>query len=495
MPRIILRCDATTAGGVGHLARCIALAQAARAAGFDTVFSGRFEAPLALALLNENGFAKYAPENMPSEILLATDLVHIDGYDIETPNLPPGTVLSAAVDGPFGRRQGDVIVDAHPDTLHSFDDFYASADVCLGPKYIPLRTELAGAIARHDYSRSPRSVVVLMGGSDATGAGDAIAASLSDLGIFDRVAVVGTSSRPNIESIPRTPNIAAVLSGFDLVVTAAGTSLWECAALGIPTALVAVADNQAGNYRFAVDRGLAVGLGGPGVDEAVHPERVAAVTPSEWEAMTVRGRALVDGAGARRVVDAWRHAIEARSERGIVAHPARFEDAGRLFAWRNDAATRASSRSHDEVSWPDHLAWLERTLQSSDRRLFVVRRDGDPIATVRFDRETRDERSITDAQGITDEHGAANEEGIAGEWEISVTVAPDARVTRAAAPAIRAAASALAGDLEGNARIIAVIHESNRASLALFQSLGFERGADESAGWQRYALPLAELSA
>src|ERR1044071_700613 len=77
-------------------------------------------------------------------------------------------------------------------------------------------------------------------------------------------------------------------------------------------------------------------------------------------------------------------------------------DAERLFRWRNDPATRAASVEGGAVAWDDHVAWLTRSLASRDRRLLVAEVDGEPIGTVRFDRQ-----------------GA--------EWVMSWTVAPERR--------------------------------------------------------------------
>lgn len=68
---------------------------------------------------------------------------------------------------------------------------------------------------------------------------------------------------------------------------------------------------------------------------------------------------------------------------------ATMDDAAILYAWRNDAHTRAMSRSGDEIAFADHVAWLDKSLAEARRELFICRDDDDdaPIGVIRRDDE------------------------------------------------------------------------------------------------------------
>ncbi|HEY9584295.1 MAG TPA: GNAT family N-acetyltransferase [Candidatus Paceibacterota bacterium] len=85
---------------------------------------------------------------------------------------------------------------------------------------------------------------------------------------------------------------------------------------------------------------------------------------------------------------------------------ATIEDAKMLLDWRNDPLTRAQSINTDEIKLADHEAWLKKTLDNSDRELFVAYEDGVPVGTCRIDRESNGGESI---------------------FELSWTIAPSAR--------------------------------------------------------------------
>jgi len=71
----------------------------------------------------------------------------------------------------------------------------------------------------------------------------------------------------------------------------------------------------------------------------------------------------------------------------LVLRPATMEDAQVIFAWRNDPQTRASSLTPGEVWWPEHMAWLRSSLSHPDRALLIAEQDGEPVGTVRIDRD------------------------------------------------------------------------------------------------------------
>jgi len=141
-------------------------------------------------------------------------------------------------------------------------------------------------------------------------------------------------------------------------------------------------------------------------------------------------------------------------ERPVELRPATMADAERLLAWRNDPDTRRQSIHGDEVGRDDHLSWLTRTLQSPTCRLDIAMVDDDTIGTVRADR---------------------GEDGI----EISITVAPEHRGRRLAAPLIRAVATA-ARRRWPDMPIIARIKAGNDVSIRAFERAGFTpTGGDE----------------
>jgi GNAT superfamily N-acetyltransferase len=281
----------------------------------------------------------------------------------------------------------------------------------------------------------------------------------------------------------------------DLVVTASGTSLWELCALRTPMAAVAVVENQRAGYDLVVDSGAALGLGGPAdlrdASTAATILRSALEDPAVRAALAGSAARLVDGLGTWRVVSAWEAihagAAPARGEATVRARPAVPADAETLWRWRNDPATRASSRSSEEVPWESHLAWLEASLRRDDRLLLVAGDESGPVGTVRWDHEGGD------------------------EWEVSITVAPERRGQGLAAPLLAAGERALAewagrcqapegqeGPEAARPRCtayLAAVHVSNAASRRLFLGSGYlPELPPDAAGFARYLKPVEDAA-
>lgn len=475
---VLFRCDARESGGLGHFTRCVALIQALQRAGHPRAhLSGRLESPLAMAMLEGVDVTVHPPEDSTDGVIrlagaVGASLVHVDDYGswagLREGGRVVGAVTSTATDSRFGRRDADVIVDGSPTALHAYDPLYGGADVALGPQYLALRDIFRASRGPHPASSAGECrVLIMMGGTDARGVGASIASAIHALPEVSRTGLVASQQRFDAMRMPGgvvrvepAPNIRAVVSGWDLVVTAAGTTVWELCALGVPMALVGVAENQRDYYSALVDSGAAVGLGFVPEDGRLDTldfsriEQLARVGPRE-------APMLVDGQGAARVVEVWEAVLRDRSpSTGIRMIAAERRHSGRLFGWRDHPSTRAVSRSTDPITWSDHVKWLDSTLSREDRLLLVAYYRGDAIGTVRFD------------------------ERVAGQWEASITLAPAHRGRGFGLPVLRAGIRSLV-EAKSAREITATIAENNAASQSVFRSAGFSPGPD--AGWQLWS--------
>jgi RimJ/RimL family protein N-acetyltransferase len=106
-----------------------------------------------------------------------------------------------------------------------------------------------------------------------------------------------------------------------------------------------------------------------------------------------------------------------------------------------------------EVAPAEHAAWLERVLADPDRTLLVVEREGEPVGTVRFDREG----------------------GEGGEATISVTVAPEQRGRGVGVQVIRESTELELAARPQLACAVALVKAENAASQRAFERAGYVR--------------------
>lgn len=480
----LLHCNADVQTGMGHFMRCLAIAEEALRRGWRVVVAGRLgERSLTLAeqlipgaRIEQIGSA---PPRAALERLvrvLGPDVVHIDSYDRALDGLSlEGALISNAQDGEFGRRPADLPIDAN---LFAEERWRSerSAPPLIGADAVQVRAQVRRVRHRvRSPLTDPLRVLLTLGGTDPGNLTPLVARAIVSAGTAVQLtAVCREEQHPEVREACATAEHPPALVAFatdlpgladehDLVVTAAGTSTWDFAAMGIPMGLICAADNQEQGYAATERARFAIPLGTPPhhrLQAAVEEGLVRATRPDELETLALRGREIVDGLGVWRVVAAWEQLLAVPPQASspsprVEARPVALDDAQTLYAWRNDPRTRAFSRSGEEIEWEAHLAWLARSLQSADRQLLVVEREGEAIGTVRWDRL-----------------GGAS-------WEVSITASPDVRGLGYAAAILRAAEEALVVD--GAVQLVAVVNDDNLPSRRLFARAGYlpHRPADE----------------
>ncbi|MBQ1030849.1 spore coat protein [Micromonospora sp. C97] len=336
--RVGLRCDAGPRRGVGHLVRCLALAEEFLARGADvTVFGTVERLDWATAELAARGIPLLPGPDSAADLVEAArrhelDVLVLDSYDLDPAGAgalrAAGVYTVAIIDGDSRGQVADLYLD---------QNFGAELPglpgrLLAGSGYALLRDSVINArppVAPPATAVSRPRVLAFFGGTDAVGAAPVLTRVLVAAGHpMDLTVIVG---RPEIEAeiedvtpgrgqiirpVPPTTSLPALITGADLVVSAAGTSTWELCCLGAPSALVCVVDNQRESYTRVVRHGLAAGLGelpeltAGGV--AGRAARAAAArtlhgllsSPQRRATLTARAWSTVDGQGRARVVDA-----------------------------------------------------------------------------------------------------------------------------------------------------------------------------------------------
>ena len=392
-------------------------------------------------------------------------MLHLDSYaeqssDLVTDPLAGTRLTSNLEDGPYGRRTAAGLrVDPSPGPARTVSS--PGHTVVAGLEFAPLR---AGVVARRGswtpVEDGPSRVLVMMGGGgDPAGLVDRTLAALAGAHVAEVTVVsprdLAVPQGLQVNALSAADDVAGLMAEHDLLVTAAGTSVWEACCVGMPMAVVRAAENQARAYAWVTDHDAAEGLGtDPGAAPARSRLEALLRDPSRRAAMAARAGALVDGHGAWRVVRIWEQLLSVTGHassptRAVTVRAATDDDAGLLRSWRNDPATRSSSRSSHPVSEEEHRSWLSASLRRTDRLLLVGEEAASSVGSVRWDEAGED------------------------AWEVSIMVAPARRGRGLAEPMLRAAEAELVVRRPEVRALLAVVHESNTASRRLFTRAGY----------------------
>jgi len=311
----LFRLEFGGAHGWGHLVRSGALAAALRARGWRCVLwtaSGRGSVPEELI----EPFADLVPFTGASVgVPLPCDWLVVDHYGASDEQLRRwraglrGRML--AIDDEMQRRldAADLVLNTRLGLRES--RYAAGVATLLGEHYALLRAGLRDPAAPA-WTAPPGAtpVLVMLGGTDPTGATGAVLAALDPAGIVP-IVVGGRRERPEAltrfaSSVWLTGVNARELAGWAglcrFAVSAAGGTLYELAALGLPFVAVVVAENQRAFAAAAAARWkLPCVADGPGLRDELAAAVRALISDLENARAALTG---IDGRGAERVAEA-----------------------------------------------------------------------------------------------------------------------------------------------------------------------------------------------
>ena len=319
--------EASHAGGLGHFMRCFALAQEARARGIESrFFLKQASAAMRARLAGIGAQWVEAGEQWAQACLAQAPAADawwvVDSYAATTDLLDAlrrrNRVLYFDDLCALPHFPCDLVLNASPQATHLpyADRMSARCSLLAGPAYAQIRMELRKAARMPGLTRgSPRQIGLILGGSDATGLALQVLTSLrAALPDADLQAFMGPASadisqvreaamrqtKSTVLSDP--PDLAERLAACDLVVTAAGSSVWELCALRQAAIALVVADNQVAVLQACPFPSLDARQGVP--SELGELARRLLADPSGLERIRQRAVDAVDGQGAARTLAA-----------------------------------------------------------------------------------------------------------------------------------------------------------------------------------------------
>jgi len=339
--RILFFADAGAEVGGGHVMRCLTLARAMVERGAECAFvESRAAAPILrrfgwpaqtlLAMVDAGDLQGLVGWGRQFADRFAADLVVVDHYragEAEERALAGPDRRVAVIDDLADRAHAcDLLVDpgygrrreAYSELVHS------KCAILVGPDHALVRPEFAQARpralsrrARHDPVR--RSLISFGLTDVAAVTGRAVEALVGRLG-DTRLDVALGREAPSLEQVSAlagrdkrvrlhldASDMASLVTDADIGLGAGGSSVWERACLGLPTAAAVLADNQAELLERLAEAGavLALDARAAGFEAALAEAWDRLVDDGElrWR-LSCRSSELCDGRGGERVAEA-----------------------------------------------------------------------------------------------------------------------------------------------------------------------------------------------
>lgn len=337
---VVFRCNASATVGMGHLMRCREMARRLIALGYDCAIIGPSES---LRRADDDALFMHwadiavrgtSQEDAGRVIALCrrfdTNLLVMDDYRSD----PEYQLLLKAAGIRWLQQfdaskpwnfHGPLVVNSSPYERHTYYTKWLKhprARTLFGPRYSVLRPAFCALEARAD-GRFVHRILVGFGGGDDRGAINTVLEALAGrLGVDVTLVVVSGSNNPRLaaiaERIAALPegqaefhvdpaDMPGLMAGCDLAVIGGGTMSYEAAICGLPMVFIALAPNQERPCQGWHDLTGATVLGQVG--QVAAAKVYNAVTEllqddTRRREMAIKGRALVDGKGVERLVDA-----------------------------------------------------------------------------------------------------------------------------------------------------------------------------------------------
>ncbi len=488
---LLVRADAGSKIGTGHLMRSLALANVWQAAGGKATF---------LSCCNVDGLRKRIraagarlvslerphpdPADLAATLALlakaksrvapsASTWVVLDGYQFDSAYQQAireagGRLLVIDDEAHLGHYHAEVLVNQNlgADRLA----YTCDADTTLlpGSRYALLRPEFRPWTSfRRETPQTVRKLLVTLGGADPDNLSGTVLSALArlDLPQLQVKLVVGPANphlktlrkqiRPgssSIELLTDVSDVSELMAWADVALSAAGSTCWELAFMQLPAVLLVLAKNQ---------EPIAGGLSAAGVATSLgRADRLTgdAIAQALWALCRDRkrrqrqsraGRLLVDGRGADRVVAVMQALQGTLPADQVELRPAAAEDLMPLWRLVNDPAVRrASLGSTDPVPLEIHTRWFRRRLASPGSCIWLLDFQGLVLAQIRYDR--------IDAETA----------------EISISVTPAFR-QRALAAKLLDLTGQRAREQLGVRRLRAIVRQEDLPSARTFAGAGF----------------------
>ncbi|WP_303311172.1 UDP-2,4-diacetamido-2,4,6-trideoxy-beta-L-altropyranose hydrolase [Hymenobacter sp. BT730] len=465
LPRVVFRANGNSQIGLGHVVRCLALADMLQS-DFTCVFAiqepdeqvekqiskGCAEVWLVPSFSNLQEEAEWLLQQ-----LRPTDIVVLDGYHF-TPAYAyslwsrPQPVVN--IDDLLAQDQwSDVVINQAGGIKPGTYQTVPGAELCLGPAYALLRRPFQFAAQKAASIPDVQQVFLNMGGADPHNHTLTLLHQLRQRFPGKAIEVVTGAAYPHQADLEQqiqdlkhvtlhhnipAEKLAALLHRCGIHVCPPSGMAYECCAVGGLLFLHPIADNQRYLLAYLTEAKLAL----PYSELAHVPE--AELLPLA-QSMTQRQRQVFDGAAGSR----FRKVFEALygSYQLTIRH-AQSSDAAQYFTWANDPAVRRNAIHTAPIEWDVHVRWFSRRVAATDSFLYIFEQVDQAVGQVRIDFE--------ESVGTIDYSVAAAYRGQGMGLAI-----------------LRRALGLLRREKQGAWTLLGQVKSDNLASCRVFQRLGF----------------------
>lgn len=282
MSKIIFRAEGNSNTGLGHLYRCLALAEMLQNDFFCSfAINSPDKSSIAQieSICDELIILKGMDIQIFAELLIGNEIVVLDGYHFNTVDQKiiksKGCFLVCIDDLHNQHFVADMVINHSLAVNRNDYSVEANTLVCLGSDYILLRKEFLDAATKYINKTNFRNAFICFGGADSNNYSFKFSNYLKNLSNIDNIYVlVGSAFQGSIQDIKSLElnkvhvfqnlggsEIVTIMQKSDFAIVSASSVVYECAAVGLPILVGYYLDSQIEFYNALLSQKNIWGLG------------------------------------------------------------------------------------------------------------------------------------------------------------------------------------------------------------------------------------------
>ena len=475
-----IRCDASKEIGVGHVMRCLTLADLMTERGWKCTFMCS-ETTSDMVPKLRDGPHLIAPINtIPDQV----DLLIVDHYGLDLKYEKAARKWAKrilVIDDLANRAHDcDILLDQTYGRLpEDYKDLVPQdCRILTGSRYALLRPQFAElraeALAKRKAKSGPcQNLLISLGGTNIGNVTTLALKALEDISqplhvkvvlgknplflgdVVNAVEMLNKTTPHKVECLQDVSDMASLTLWADLAIGAGGTTSWERRCLGLSTLLIEVADNQRKVARELDENGAVKNLG---YFKALTPYKIAQglkalISNDQLKTMSDKAFKVVDGRGVSHVLPHLLEPVTVKDNNQVSLRTFQADDAKTVFNWQILPETRKYFRNPTPPTWSEHTLWFDALLNNPMRQGYIILNNDIPAGVVRLDQLKADEN----------------------KFEVSILLSPKYYQTGTASAALK-----LVQDLYSGATIHAEVNKNNIASQKMFTRAGFKPSESNS---------------
>lgn len=491
--KILFRADGGKTIGLGHIVRCLALADMLKTH-FEIIFVLQKTIKEVTDLIESKGYSLILlpinnDYNVDSQYFVKSiqskDIVVLDGYHFKTDYQQAiknkGCKLVVIDDLHAWHQVADLIINHANNAKISDYSVEEYTQFALGLNYVLLRSEFLNSNKKVKEIQHVKNIFISMGAADIYNVTQKFTEVLIEIKDVEQINLMLSPINPNLASIEKLANqhpeiiklhfnisanqLVELLEYCDLSICPASSISLESVAVGIPIISGYTAENQLDNLDGLNEQKIILNFGNlVALSKEELKEKIEAVInqPKLLNELINNQQKIIDGKSPERLM----RLFENLNQTKLHFRFAKIEDIDLYFDWANDEMVRQNSFRQEPINYENHVKWFHSKVDSNSCYLYLFLNSNDAsVGQVRIEKSTK-------------------------ETIIGISIDKNHRGKSLGVEMLRLASSNFFKDNTSEI-ISAYIKKENKASFVIFQKAGFR---NETLAKNIYKLTLSNKS-